>query len=198
MSQTVDLEHLEKESRRLFAEDGLLYIFLGLLLLLVGVGFAVPGLSWLVGFSAVLIFPVEVLRRRITYPRLGYARFSAPPGTVRGMLAFAAIVVVGLVVIAFAAGGRFQAYLPLAFSIVFALSLYFGMAVHGVRARDWLIIGLALAAGLFTTWRYDDWHDGTAVLFGLMGVVSLLIGFIKLIRFMRKYPMPAESESKSG
>jgi hypothetical protein len=194
MSQTVDLKHIEKESRGMFAEDGLLYIFLGLLLLLVGVGFAVPALSGLVGLCAFLIFPLEALRRRITYPRIGYARFSAPSGMVRGILVFAAITVFSLAVIAFAGGGRFQRYLPLCFGIVFALTFYFGFSTHGTRGRDWLIIGLALLVGLIATLRYEDWHDGAAVLFSIVGVFSLLIGAIKLARFVRKYPLAADSE----
>lgn len=194
MSQIIDLQDLEKESRRVFAEDGLLYVFLGVLLLLVSFSFAVPALTGLVGLSAFLIFPVEALRRRITYPRLGYARFSAPPGTVRGILGFAAVSVVALAVIAFAGGGRFQSYLPLAFSIVFALAYYFGAATHGAGLIDWLLIGLTLAAGLFASWRYEDWHDGASVLFGFLGVVLLLIGLIKLVRFLRKYPLLPEVE----
>jgi hypothetical protein len=195
MSKIIDLEDLEKESRRLFAEDGFLYIFLGALLLLVSISFAVPALTGLVGFSAFLIFPVEALRRRVTYPRLGYAHFAAPPGFVRGILGFIAATVVALSVIAFAGGGRFQSYLPLAFSIVFALAYYFGATMHGTGLRDWLLIGLTLAAGLFASWRFEDWHDGASVLFGFLGVVLLLIGLIKLVRFLRKYPLLPEVDA---
>lgn len=185
---------MEKESRGVFAEDGLLYVFTGLLLLLVSASFAVPALTILVGFAAFLIFPVEALRRRVTYPRLGYARFSATPGTVRGILGFAAAVIIILALIAFVADGRFQSYLPLAISIVFAMAFYFGMATHGVHLRDWFLIGAALAAGLFTTWRYDDWHDGAAVLFSVMGVLLLITGLVMLVSFMRKYPLPDNGE----
>ena len=112
---------MEKESRRIFSEDGMLYIFLGLLLLLVGLSFSVPALIGLVGLSAFLMYPLERLRRRITYPRVGYAKFKAPAGFLPGILGFMLVVVVALAVIAFVGDGRFQRLLPLAISIVFAL-----------------------------------------------------------------------------
>ncbi len=188
MSPSLDLQDLEKESRRVFAEDGLLYVFIGLLMLLIGAAFAVPALTGLVGLSALLIFPLERLRRRVTYPRLGYASFSMPSGSVRGILGFAAVAVILLALLGFAGGGRYQTYFPLAFSVVFSLSFYFGMSTHGMRARDWFLIALMLAAGLLATWRFEDWHDGAAALFGFMGLTCLAVGLVKLARFMRKYP----------
>jgi hypothetical protein len=194
MSHSIDLQQLEKESRSLFAEDGILYIFLGLLLLLAGLGFALPAMVSFVGFSAFLIYPLELLRRRITYPRLGYAKFSAPPGFLRGLIAFILVVVVALALLAFAADGRFQFLLPMAISIVFCLALYFGLAAHGPHLVDWFLIGLTLVAGIAATWRYDDWHEGVAMLFSLVGVVSLAVGLLKLVRFLRRYPLPEEPE----
>jgi hypothetical protein len=188
MPQTLDLQNLEKDSRGVFSEDGLLYVFCGLLLLLIGASFAVPALLPLVGFSALLIYPVEALRRRITYPRIGYARFSAPSGTVRGILGFTIVSVIALCILAFFDGGRFQRYLPMAISIVFALAFYFGMSTHGVRPGDWFIIIVTLCAGFFATWRYDDWHDGAAALLGFVGLFLLVFGVIKLARFLRNYP----------
>jgi uncharacterized membrane protein HdeD (DUF308 family) len=195
MSQSIDLQGLEKESRRLFSEDGMLYIFLGLLLLLVGSSFIVPALIGLVGFSAFLMYPLELVRRRITYPRVGYAKFKAPPGFLRGLLGFMLLVVIALAAIAFVGDGRFQQLLPLAISVVFALAFYFGVSSHGPQPVDWFFIGLTLISGLFASWRYDDWHTGTAVLFTIVGLFSIVVGLAKLVRFLRKYPLPAEVET---
>ena len=192
MSQSINLNHLEKESRGLFSQDGLLYVFCGLILLLVGASFIWSGLTLLVGFCAFLIYPVEWLRRRITYPRIGYARFSVPRGTLRYILLFAVLSVVALATLGLAADGRFQRYLPLAISAVFALSFYFGVSMHGVRPAEWALILIAVASGLFASWRYSDWHDGAAFTLGFTGLVFLLYGLVKLAFFLRNYLRPQD------
>lgn len=196
MLQKIDTQNLEKDARGMFSEDGLLYVFCGLLLLLIGAAFAVPALVPFVGFSAFLIYPVEILRRRLTYPRIGYARFAAPPGAVRGILVFAVLTAVALATLAFAGDGRFQRYLPLAFSIVFGLAFYFGMSAHGMHPGDWSIILVTFLTGLFTTWFYTDWHDSAAALFLFVGGVVLVFGLAKLAIFLHKYPPIAQGEQE--
>lgn len=186
--QKFDLETLQKESREIFAEDGMLYIFCGLLLLFFSAAFAVPALAPFVGFSAFLIYPVLILRRRLIYPRIGYARYPASAGALRGVLIFAVITAIAFSFLVFTGDGRFQQYLPLAFSLVIALAIYFGTSSHGIRRGDWFIIMVTTLTGLFTTWYYTDWQDGAAVLFGFLGGILLFFGLAKLALFLRKHP----------
>lgn len=184
-----DLQELEKDSRGVFNEDGLLYVAVGILLLLVGASFIYQPLIILVAFGALLFYPLEAVRRRVTYPRLGYAKFSAPPGTARGILIFAGVTIVILIAIAFIGNGRFQQLLPFAFSIVLALSFYFGMSTQGMTTADWLLIAVILLVGPIASWRYPDWHDGTAVSFTFSGLIFIGFGLLKFVHFLRTVPL---------
>ena len=187
--KSYDLQELEKRSRGVFNEDGLLYVAVGLLLLLVGASFIYRPLLILVAIGALLFYPLEMVRRRVTYPRLGYAKFTVAPGTMRGILLFALITIVILMGIAFIGGGSFQRYLPFAFSIIFALSFYFGMSNQGLTTADWLLIAVTLLTGAFASWRYPDWHDGTAVSFTSTGLIFIGFGLLKFMHFLRTVPL---------
>lgn len=185
----LNLQEIEKASRGVFNEDGLLYIATGLLLLVVGLSFFFRPLLILVAFGALLVIPLEVVRRRVTYPRLGYAKFNTPPGTVRGIVLFAVVVIILLVAIALVSGGRFQQLLPLAYSIVFALAFYFGMSTQGLGRADWLLILVILLTGLLASLFFPDWHNGTAVSFTITSLFFIFFGLAKLLHFLRTVPL---------
>ncbi|MCP5101125.1 MAG: hypothetical protein GY943_36730, partial [Chloroflexi bacterium] len=112
MTKQVDLHNIERDTRRLFSEDGLIYLFLGILIALVGLGFYDTRLSVFGGLAALLYFPLKAARERITYPRIGYVEFTPPAGFGRGILTFLIIAVVTLSLIAFVGNGRFQSIMP--------------------------------------------------------------------------------------
>jgi len=192
MSQSFDLDKMEKDARQLVAEDGLLYIFLGVLLLIVGLSFSVPALSIAVAFAAFLYLPVEWIRERVTYPRLGYAKFCVPANFTKGIIIFIIVAILGLGIVAFAGDGRYQRFLPLAVSVVFALSVYFGFSTQGIGFVDYFLIALILIGGVVTTWLFEDWREGLSVLFFVVGGTAMLIGVLKFLLFLRKYPNPVE------
>jgi hypothetical protein len=185
----LNLQEIEKASRGVFNEDGLLYIAIGLLLLVVGLSFLFRPLLILVAFGALLVIPLEAVRRVTTYPRLGYAKFSAPPGTARGIALFAVVVIIILGAIALLGGGRFQQVLPLAYSIVFALAFYFGMSTQGLGRADKLLILVVLLTGLLTSLYFPDWHNSTAVLFTITGLFFIFFGLLKLLHFLHTTPL---------
>ncbi len=188
MSQ-IDLEKIERNARRVFNQDGLIYIFMGLLLAMVGWSFSNTRFSGLGGLAALLIFPIEIVRRRVTYPRVGYAKFALPKGLARGLIGLTVVAVAALTLVAFVGDGMFQQYMPIAISIVFALSFYFGISMEGLRWRSLAIIALILAGGGAVTVLFEDWHWGTAVLFWIVAVILIPVGAIKLICFMRDNPI---------
>jgi len=193
MSNAVDLQKIEHAARRVFGEDGLTYLFMGVLLFLIGLSFYDEIFAALGGLAALLIFPVKALRERITYPRVGYVEFSAPAGMARGMITFMVVAIACLVFVAFAANGRFQHLLPFLIAIVFALSMYFGASMNGVRLRDWAAIGLMLVSGMATTLLIDDWRMATAMQMWITAVLLIIMGTVDLIRFIRKYPVIEEA-----
>ncbi len=194
-ADTIDLQKIENDARRVFGEDGLTYLFMGFLLFLVGLSFYDTAFAAFGGLAALLIFPVKALRERITYPRAGYVEFKAPEGLARGMAIFMALAIAFLVFIAFAANGRFQRYLPFIIAIVFAFSMYFGASMSGVRFRDWAVIGLMLISGAATTYLLGNWKTATAVQMWITAVLLIIMGAVDLIRFIRKYPVTKEIQA---
>lgn len=196
MSNSIQLDQVERNARRAIDQDGLTYLFLGLLLLLVGFSLRIEGLGWLGAFGIFLAIPLEALRRRITYPRIGYAKFETPRRTVRGILGFAAVAILVLMAIALAFNGRYQPILPIVIGVVFALAFYFGTSVSGLRLRNWVTIGLMLVSGVATAVLFTDWHVATAVQMWIVGVLLLVVGAVDLWRFLRTHPVaePAPDE----
>ena len=189
MTDPVSLDQIEKNAHRAFNQDGLMYLFMGLLFGLIGLSFFDPRFAFLGGMAALLIFPMELFRRKVTYPRVGYARFSAPEGLGRGILGFMVVAIVVLVVFAFAGNGRFAQYLPLIISIVMGLAFFFGASMQGLRLRDLVVIILMVASGVLAIFFIDDWHRAVALQMWFIGSILFLIGLVDLIRFLRTHPI---------
>lgn len=188
MSQQLDLGEVEKRARRTLSQDGLVYIILSLLLAMIGLSLADNGFSGLAMLGLFLALPLELLRRRITYPRVGYAKLSEPPGATRGILGFALAAVIVLTVIAFAGGGRFQRVLPAIVGLLFAMAFYFGASIEGIGLVEALLIPLIAAGGVIVSIFIDDWHLAVATLLWGIAALLLIIGLVRLILFVRSHP----------
>ncbi len=192
MSNTIDLQTVEKNAYRASNQDGLIYLFSGLLVALVGLSLWDQHLAILGGLAPLLIFVVEPIRKRITYPRIGFVKFIVPEGFGKGLLKFAAVAVVVPLVVAFAFNGRFQQLLPIFIAGVFALSFYFGTSMSGIRMRDWVAIGLMLVSGAMVVFIFDDWHQATAVQLWLTAALLILYGIVDIVRFLQLPLRPVE------
>ncbi len=196
MAKQVDLLEIEQNARSAFSKDGLMYLFLGLMLAMVGLSFYDTRFSGFGGFAALLFFPVRYVRERITYPRVGYAEFVPPKGLWRGMLGFVVVVVAALSLIAFWGNGRFQQFMPIAISIVFGLSIYFGTSMVGTRWFDWVMIGLMLVGGVVSALLVEDWKMATAFQFWTIATLLIIVGTVTFIRFLQKYPVLSDVEPR--
>jgi hypothetical protein len=189
MSEPVQLDQIEKDAHRTFNQDGLLYLFMSLLLAAVGLSFYDARFGFLGGMVALLIFPMEWFRRRVTYPRVGYARFRAPDGFVKGILGFTIVAIAVLVLFAFVRNGSFAQYLPFIISSIMGLSFFFGASLQGMRLRDWVVIGVMIVSGIWAVFRFDDWHTAVAIQMWITATLLLLIGAIDLVRFLKTHPV---------
>ena len=185
MSNSIDLEQVERYARQTINQDGVLYFFMGLLLVTVGVSFLIPYFSWVGILGILFVFPAEWVRKRVTYPRIGYAKFQTPPGFGRGIGIFAVGAVIILSIVAFMA----PRFLPVLIGGVFGLSFYFGSSMSDVRLRDWVVIGLMLVSGVITAVFFQDWHVATAVQLTLIGVILMVMGLVDLVRFIHVHPV---------
>ena len=194
----LNLQNLERNARQVFNQDGIMHLFLGLAFVLTGLSFYDVRLGVLAGLAALLIFPARSLRERITFPRIGYVEFFAPRDIGRRKLTLMVAVVASFAVLLFVAKGRFPVT-PIGFGILLGLALGFSASTqYGIRLRDWLLIGAALASGVVGTYLFADWRMATAVTMWLLAGLLILVGAIELVIFLRQHQVLAQDDSAAG
>ena len=196
MSQDTELSRLEEKVYREYNRDGALES-------LGGIGFITAGaflLGGRHGFSAGLL-PILILllgrawKKRITYPRLGYAEFSAARQAEKKKLVVLVLLTVAAVVI-LAAIGHLAAKaafadkdlmgLPHANLILGGLLVLFVLAIAVFRRAGSLYPVAIVFAALVVASDQGYLELENAIFW--TGMVSLLIGIARLIRFLRTHP----------
>ena len=76
MEQSIDLQNLEKKARAVIPQDGLEMIMYGVLQCTMALGFYINSVIPVIGAALILPFLLKLAREKITYPRIGYARFE--------------------------------------------------------------------------------------------------------------------------
>jgi hypothetical protein len=211
VEQSIDLKQIERKVWTSFFEDGIWDIYLGILLLAMAVGalltdIGVPESKQLISygcFFAVAFLFLWAGKHFITTPRIGRVRFG-PKGKSRigkAVVISALSVVVGLV--AFILVSRvvevpWLSGLPM--DVVFPgiwignMLILFSLAAYFLHFHRLYLIGVmfAVTVPLDILLRELTHHDLSFVAFGLPAVTILIIGFIVLVRFIKKYPVVKE------
>ena len=204
-----DLGRLERDAYRRFYEDGLFDVFLGAMLVVLGVSAAIADwlqdelLSDVVMLTLVvgITVPLLIVRRRLLRARLG--TFEPGPqrrrriGGTRGILL--ASVVVGIIAFGVAAAAYsgaapvdlFEMLIP-AIWFVNAV-VVFGAMAYFLDVPRFYVYGLLLGSVMpLLMWpdmlwgaRLEAW-----VLFGATGLATIGLGLHKLRHFLQRYPAP--------
>lgn len=203
MAQGLGLARIERKAWTSYFDDGLFDIFLGVLLLVMGVcdlfRDSLRSRLWEYGAYTVLVGVACLAfwagKRFITIPRLGRVVYGPARKARRRRTALilvvqimAGVVLMGILLATLAR--------PSLAGIVFARSALLAVAV-GV----WVMVGLGLVAyyldftrGYLIAMLYGIGFGGTELLgnpmmFVLAAAVTIAIGAIMLVRFLRKYGM---------
>ena len=205
MTQRIDLKELERRAYLSYHEDGLLDILIGLGALFIGC-VILTDMAWMGGVLPALYVPIyAAAKKSITIPRMGYVRFSPQ----RSRTPMLIILGVGIALfLCFLLGAvAFAVYdvIPPAFSAW--LREYHMLVLGAIAAVSFG--GVALLTGLRRLYAYAVL---TILLFAgghlldapawlqvfTLGVLILLVGLVVLIRFLRRYPIPAEEADDSA
>jgi len=195
MSESLDLNKLERKAFVSYHQDGLLDIFLGTLLAAWGLTMETM-LRGMGGIWFVVFFPILLLaRRRITYPRLGYARFTRERQNRRRMaVLFTLTALLGLMVAFLWSNQSFPGlrdwlhrYIVIFFGGLIAAVLLFKAGISGIK-RLYLYAAVILISFAAAQWSPFPIQYS----FIISGAVILAGGAVVLVRFLRRYPVRQE------
>jgi hypothetical protein len=200
----IDLRKIEQKAYRESMQDGLTELFLGILL--IGMGFLFVVRSSLSAFFAVfvlLFFPrlVERLKRRYTYPRIGYAKLHADPPkkTALGIFSYMAIVAVVMVAALFVIFSGISADLWYRWTPTFMGAMLTGAFTYVVgKSADRRYYGIAifgLVAGIILSvygFESGSMWTGLIVYLLFMGSCFVGLGFVKFVYFLHTCPVREE------
>lgn len=191
MATEINLKKIEQESRLILYQDGLDEILVGLSLGIMAVFFLDFRFSIaLIAGCVIQILVKPFCRRRITYPRVGFAKLrkyrDRIPGGVILILAMSAVAAgAGLFLVS-----QLRWLLPAYIGIVLA-GITFFQIWRTANFYDYFIVGLFLASGLFglllIVFSYRP-EVATAIQGWSLAGILIPIGVIRLNIFLRKYP----------
>jgi hypothetical protein len=190
MKKDDELQIIQRKVYMTFFEDGVWDIFLGLFILGWGLSILTDG-SYLPGIVFVcLYFTVWGIKKWLTYPRIGYVKFSSTSqrkikkGVV---ILLTVLLLLGLLAfVLFGIGNRphwLVDYFPLIFNGMLAVVVC--IAAYWAKVnRFYLYAALIFLGAPLHVWLDIPWELG---FIGAGGIITL-IGLVFLIRFLHKYP----------
>jgi hypothetical protein len=202
MNRKMSLREVERRTYMSYHQDGLLDIFVGVYVLLFALGillmtvtdfstwFVIPAI-----FPAVMV-PIWVsAKKQITMPRIGYVKFGSR-GANKLMAIFIGVLVAGLGAFAVFTFASSQGWaLTLRNLIISNGMIIIGIGAAVISSLFAYTMGLnrLYAYGLLTLVLFLAGHFIT-IPFGYflltIGLVIVINGFVLLMRFIRKYPLP--------
>ena len=199
-------KEIEQKTRRYWYVDGLVEIFIGLLLVVVGLLVLTPeqfpGGSWLrlIAVAGLLVIivggawlggrMVRAVKTRLTYPRTGYVSYRKPSRQrrLRNFLIMILIAVLWTIVVLIL-GNALIAWVPLIDGLVLGAILW--VAGMGLL-RFYLLAGLSLIVGSTLAYLQIGGNAGQFMFDSIMGLSLAVSGTITLIHYLRQTPAPED------
>lgn len=196
MTSDVDLKKIRQKVYMTFFQDGIWDIFLGLFLL--GWGFSIMyDVAYLPGvWTGGMYFTIWGIKKWLTYPRVGYVRFSETSRQkikTRFIILLTGVLLLGVIAgLVMGTGNRpdwLSDYFALFFNGMLALIVCIIAYWAGVR-RFYFHALLVFLGAVVHQWLDVKWEYG----FIGSGGIILVIGLGFLIDFLRRYPKVKREE----
>jgi hypothetical protein len=206
MAKKNSLREIEKKTYMSYHQDGLLDIFVGVYILLFGLGILLSAVADFTWFIIPAIFPALMVpiwisaKKRITISRIGYVKIGKK-GANKLMAILIGLMVVGLGTFTVFSFASTQGWVLTIRNLVVSNGLIiigFGAAaISGLfaytmglkRLYTYGLLALVLClAGSFITFPFE-------YILLIIGLVVVINGFVLLMQFIRKYPLPQGDET---
>lgn len=199
MSSEMNLKEFEREAYRVSQEDGLFELVVGFCLVAMAGRLLSRYLIFTLSFPLFLPWLlIPALRKRITYPRVGYVKMlPEKPQEVGGVfiLMFALIAFLAVALLIFGDVGNFSLWVkwfPAVFGVQLA-GLFADLASKSGAARNYVFAVWSVLSGIVLSLLNFEFDTAGVFLYFLgMGIPLALWGLVLFIRFQRKYPIPPE------
>ena len=199
MSDAIDLLKIEKKAYCDSQQDGLMEVMMGLILMTFGGFLYSPIFAF---YILLIIFSgkiVEFIRRRYTYPRIGFVKFQKenPKDALTGVFLFEVAVIVIMFTLISIFGdvkdySQWVKWSPLFFGMILV-----GPFAHAasrsasIRYTGYAILSVVLGV-FFSLIEFDSGCTGLILYLVFIGTFLFLSGLAIFTLFLRKYPLPAE------
>jgi hypothetical protein len=194
----IDLKNIELKSWTSYFQDGLWDIFIGLLMLGMGIYILLDEIIWHILILSLALLVLIVGRRLVTIPRVGRVKFGpARKFKQKKVMAVGAIsLLVGLAL----------SFIPLSVAdppqtVVAAIAwiwivLIFGLVAYFMDFRRLFAYGLLFAIAMAFVIAFDNLIPTILVL--VSGGIALITGLVMFTHFIRNYPLPAAGPNSEG
>jgi hypothetical protein len=204
MTKKNSLREIEKKTYMSYHQDGLLDIFVGIYVLLFGIGISLMTMSdFSMWFIIPAIFPAIMIpiwisaKKRITMPRIGYVNFGVR-GVNKMMAIFIGLMVAGLgVFMVFGLATSMGEGWALTLRDFFISNSMLIIGIGGVAVSSLFAYTMGLKRlygyGLLIFVLFFTGHLVTIpfeYFLLTIGFVIIISGFVLLLQFIRKYPLP--------
>ncbi|MHA1947135.1 MAG: hypothetical protein ACW97W_13610 [Candidatus Hodarchaeales archaeon] len=202
--EKMDFKGISQKVNRNEYIDGFSSVFFGIFMIIYGLVF----FDVLLSISSLLCIPAfaivtKKLRERYTYPRLGYFRMNILPEdfikAIPGMLLFATTaVILFLIILGFGStpsdSEKVYRFLPILVGFLSFGPSHYLVILLGQR-KYYLIGIIATIFGLGIVWiNLENAKLNMSIFLFLFGIIFCINGVFTFIRFIKNYPIIADSE----
>ena len=203
MRQQVNLKEIEQKTFRDSQQDGLLELVIGICMVAISSRLFSRMLVFMMILPVLLFHPfLEAMRRRFTYPRIGYVKLIPDkPKEVIGAIFLVTLIVLAIMAVAFILFGNvrdfnlWMKWLPVWGGTVLA-GMFSSFASKSGSPRYYVFAVWSVLSGFaLSLLKFEALETGVLLYFLVMGGLLTPCGLVLFIRFLRKYPKPAKEVS---
>jgi hypothetical protein len=200
MEKEINLHQIEQKTFRESQQDGLLELVMGICMVAISTRLFSRLLVGMLVIPVILFGPVLIaMRKRFTYPRIGYVKLiqDKPKEVLGGIFLITLIVIVVMAVVFLLFGdvrnfNLWMKWLPVWGGIVLA-GMFSSFGSKSGCIRYYVFAFWSLISGfVLSILHFEEVETGTLLYFLIMGCLLIPWGLITFIRFLRKYSKQAE------
>lgn len=200
MESSLDIKKIEKKAFSQSQQDGLMEFVMGICMLAMSTRLLSRVLIGMFPLAMLFFRPaLSAIRKRFTYPRTGYVKLvdDKPKDAISG-IALITLIVVAVLALAFILFadvrdfGLWMKWVPLWAGVILAI-MFVSLAAKSTAIRYYIFAVYSLIAGLVLSIpKFTQVETGTLLYFLAMGAFLAPFGLVLFIRFLYKYPKPAQ------